>query len=735
MPKVGNKALPPRKPIAAGCFVFAGGFTIGVRKHFETTLHLEGNNYGVEVARRNLRGLEVVVGAENWPVDRVKGIDFLYGNPPCFTAETLVLTEDGWERIGDLVKSKSMKRVASVTEGYGGKITWNKITEWHENSYRGDILSIKLVHGQVSARGRARTYATKNHKFMTKRGWVEAGNLQLGDWVATGEPAPNPRQRAVVDGMLLGDGSISRQPQCKTGQTCHELVKLKANVLSTLGSKTYVSVLTNKIHSDGSPRKDKLELFVKTGIWVRQERKRWYPAGKKEIPDDLQLTPMTLAVWYMDDGRGRNLITVGGPEYASRRVGPVAELATHGFSDEDLDKLIVKLYAIGIRAMKRVRKSGYVDLVIRGKSALTFFGMVGKYVCPEMRYKLPFGCAEFDPVEWEPGSAVTGWDNVETSYVRENKWGKVYCLGVEGIHNFVTKNGVAHNCACWSGNNPNAGKDGGNGWKTDPRLSCTKSFFELMLKARPKVWAWKSVCLAPVRGKAFVDELTREAMAAGYSVSQVFHDAQYLGVPQVRKRWFLVCHRIEYTPAPVNFNKVITAGECLAAIEPTRDQARDSKAHMVFDKWIPKIPQGMRLRTFWERAICPPEKQVKNDKGQVKGRCGLTHVRLREDSPAVGTVGYAMVHPTKHRFMHINEVAAIAGFPPSFDFGHTGHGGKELDLIARGVCPPVGKWLAKGVAASIKRDVPVKSPKVVVYDFRVPGVTPVDVTADYKETA
>jgi site-specific DNA-cytosine methylase len=290
-------------------------------------------------------------------------------------------------------------------------------------------------------------------------------------------------------------------------------------------------------------------------------------------------------------------------------------------------------------------------------------------------------------------------------------------------------------CAAWSVNNPNAGKAGGTGWKTDPRVSCTREFFGLMLKTRPKVWAWESVCFAPVRGKAFVDDLTRQALAAGYSVTQLFHDAQYLGVPQVRKRWFLVCHRVEFTPEPVRFDRVITAGECLADVTPTYEPARDSSGHKMFDEWLPKVRQGQRLRHFWDEVICPPGKQVKKDNGHVLGRCGHGHCRLREDRPSVGTVGYAMVHPTEDRFLHINEVAALAGFPPSFDFGHTTHGARELDLIARGVCPPVGEWLAKGVAASIKRDVPVKNPKVVVYDFRVPGVTPVEVTADYKETA
>jgi site-specific DNA-cytosine methylase len=290
-------------------------------------------------------------------------------------------------------------------------------------------------------------------------------------------------------------------------------------------------------------------------------------------------------------------------------------------------------------------------------------------------------------------------------------------------------------CACWSGNNPKAAKEAGTGWKTDPRLSCTRQLFSLLTTVRPKVWAWESVCLAPVRGKAFVDELTREAVGAGYSVSYLYHDAQYLGTPQTRKRWFMVCHRVEFTPTTPDFGKVITAGEALRVVNPRLGRAYDGSSHIRFDKELPKVPEGMRLRSYWEKYMCPPGKQVRKANGQIKGRCGFGHVRLRRDQPAGGTVGYAMVHPTEHRFLHINEVQALAGFPQDFDFGHTSYGAKELDLIARGVCPPVGEWLAADAARAVTTGKAVRRPKVVVYDFRKPGIAPVDVTKDFIKEA
>ena len=37
-------------------------------------------------------------------------------------------------------------------------------------------------------------------------------------------------------------------------------------------------------------------------IELDEQRKRWYPNGKKIVPKDVRLTPIVLAQWYMGDG-------------------------------------------------------------------------------------------------------------------------------------------------------------------------------------------------------------------------------------------------------------------------------------------------------------------------------------------------------------------------------------------------------------------------------------------------
>lgn len=286
-------------------------------------------------------------------------------------------------------------------------------------------------------------------------------------------------------------------------------------------------------------------------------------------------------------------------------------------------------------------------------------------------------------------------------------------------------------CACWSGNNPNSHKNQGRGWEVDPRLSCTQKLFNLLTELKPSVWAWETVPQAFGYGKDFVYNLTRRAAAAGYAASYVFHDARYLGVPQTRKRLFVMFHRVAFTPETPRFDRVTSAVAALRAVEPRGSPAYDSgRFNRLFNAWLPRVKPGERLRRFWEREICPPDKWERKPNGHVRGRVGIGHIRLKTDGPATATVGYAMVHPTEHRFLHLNEIQALAGYPQSFDFGGSGMYAKELDLVARGVCPPVGEWLARSVAACLKDPAPVRGPSVTLYDYRVPGVEPVDLTEE-----
>jgi hypothetical protein len=116
--------------------------------------------------------------------------------------------------------------------------------------------------------------------------------------------------------------------------------------------------------------------------YFRSWRDIWYPQGVKIFPASLVLTPVILAVWYMDDGCW---------------TGSKAVIAIEGFDDEsqkNIQNSLQDQYDIETIIGKN-RK-----LLIRAKSHNRFFKLIAEYIIPSMQYKIP------DPVT--TGFSVAG---------------------------------------------------------------------------------------------------------------------------------------------------------------------------------------------------------------------------------------------------------------------------------------------------------------------------------------
>ncbi len=87
---------------ALGIYIFAGGFTLGVRKHFDVLAHFEDGLFGVETFKMNFPDIPVFVDPDEWPVKNfAKKADFVYCNPPCApwsaTGVTVTQGRDAWK--------------------------------------------------------------------------------------------------------------------------------------------------------------------------------------------------------------------------------------------------------------------------------------------------------------------------------------------------------------------------------------------------------------------------------------------------------------------------------------------------------------------------------------------------------------------------------------------------------------------------------------------------------------
>jgi hypothetical protein len=102
---------------------------------------------------------------------------------------------------------------------------------------------------------------------------------------------------------------------------------------------------------------------------------RFYEGRRKIVPGDIDtvLTPLSLAVWFMDDG---------GADYAG------LDLQTHSFGLEEVEHLVVTLAArFGIRATTRANKGRWI-IYIPASSVGSLRSLIEPHVLPELRYKL-----------------------------------------------------------------------------------------------------------------------------------------------------------------------------------------------------------------------------------------------------------------------------------------------------------------------------------------------------------
>ena len=247
-------------------------------------------------------------------------------------------------------------------------------------------------------------------------------------------------------------------------------------------------------------------------------------------------------------------------------------------------------------------------------------------------------------------------------------------------------------CASWS--NAGAATKHGRDWRSSPLVACTERHFSLMEELRPTFWAWESVQRAWQLGEDFVRALALRARDLGYSTTILLHDAEYLGVPQRRKRFFMVCHRMAFDPRPPAFNPSQTLEDALRGLN---DPGEPLERNLGKVRWLlPRVKQGENLSSAWMRCV-PPKEQVVGDRGQVVGRPPFTIKRARSGEPAP-VVMHELIHPTEPRGLSIKELAILCGYPPTYEFVDA----RDAGQVGRGVCPPVAEYLAREVARSLR---------------------------------
>lgn len=142
----------------------------------------------------------------------------------------------------------------------------------------------------------------------------------------------------ILNGELLGDGCLRQRSKQAAffayGTSCYEYVEWLVGRLQGFGVE--FGPFSRQVN-----RRGHVTWFVESKSYAEFAvlRQRWYPNGKKIVPDDLPFSCVVALHWYLGDG-----------SLSHREGRPNVILATNAFSGNDREKLLRHLRVIGVTA-------------------------------------------------------------------------------------------------------------------------------------------------------------------------------------------------------------------------------------------------------------------------------------------------------------------------------------------------------------------------------------------------
>jgi recombination protein RecA len=364
----------------------------------------------------------------------------------CFNYSTRVTLADGsQEKIGRIVNQKMDVEVLSY-DPETNSIVPRKIVNWFDNGRAERFLQFTVA--KSGGNGKAQFAATENHLVRTPGGWREAGELVAGDRVMLAEKQRlSGQQWQVVMGAVMGDGNLSPNRRGRSGVR----FRLGHGARQEAYLDWKVSLLANIPHSRSSNSRG----AVFADFTPLPELAELYEAvylgdGKKHLSWDFlkALTPLALAVWYMDDGsfmlrsKGLQQRTAGG----SGRV----EIGVEAMSPGTRERLVQYLSdTYGLEATVTTRGArGKAVLQFTTAASARFQDLVAPYVHPSMDYKLlprlrgQFAVApQFVAPQLRPVPARILDVHVKPKTRSMNR----FDVEVEGNHNYFVDGVMVHN--------------------------------------------------------------------------------------------------------------------------------------------------------------------------------------------------------------------------------------------------------------------------------------------------
>jgi recombination protein RecA len=368
-------------------------------------------------------------------------IGVMYG---CFQYDARVVLADGTtEKIGKIVNQRLPVEVLSYDPTVG-KIVPKKVVNWFDNGVTDQFLQITVA--KPAKNGRAQLACTSNHLIRTPSGWREAGELKVGDRVLEALPHHlSDFQWDVLRGTLMGDGALSptgsgqgarfRYSHCEK-QTPY--ADWKASLFANIGSSRHV-------RDDGVVTYDFAPLPELAPL-----RQSVYVGKKKSLDDDYlkQLTPLSLALWYMDDAH----FAIRSKGVQSRTAGGTgrATICIEAMEPATRERLVAYLADTwGIRAKLVASGAGKKALLVFDNAETAkLHALIAPFVHPSMDYKLlptyrgRFAVEpHFTPMRYELVALPVTDIRIKPPTRSMHR----FDIEVEGSHNYLVDGVVVHN--------------------------------------------------------------------------------------------------------------------------------------------------------------------------------------------------------------------------------------------------------------------------------------------------
>ncbi|MEX2275958.1 MAG: recombinase RecA [Actinomycetota bacterium] len=360
----------------------------------------------------------------------------------CFTYGTRVTLADGTqEKIGKIVNQRMPVEVLSY-DAERGEVVPKKVVNWFDNGRTESFT--KFVVAKPSGNGRSQFACTPNHQIRTPGGWREAQELHVGDRVLQAVPHRlSDFQWQVLLGGLLGDGALSPSKSGHAGRFRWghgarqvEYGDWKASLFANIGSSRSTNAKGAVFH-DMTPLPELAEL-----------RRAVYVGGKKVVSEEYlkQLTPLSLAVWYMDDGSFQ--LRAKGLQQRTREGSGRSEICIESIEPTSRQRLtdwLADTWGIRPKLISRTEKA---VLQFPKDETAKLHALIAPFVHPSMQYKLlPIYRGRFgvEPIFVPMRYDLMPMPVLEIGSSAKSRATHRFDLEVEGTHNYLVDGTVVHN--------------------------------------------------------------------------------------------------------------------------------------------------------------------------------------------------------------------------------------------------------------------------------------------------